>query len=142
VAFVHGKNSYFQVDDSGGTARNLTSFVDQVSGLPGGRELADVTAMGDNGHRYIPGLQNGQFSINGHYDPTATTGPQAVLSGLALSASATSTFNYGPEGSTAGMVKLTGECWCETYEVTSSATDKVSFTANFRVDGTVTVTTF
>lgn len=142
MSFVHGKNSYFQLDDSSGTLRVLTSFVDQVSGLPGGRDLAEVTAMGDGGHKSIPGLQNGQFSINGSYDPTATTGPQAVLSGIALTSTATSTFNFGPEGSTAGMVKLTGECWCENYQVTSSATDKVSFTASFRVDGTVTVTTF
>lgn len=142
MAFVHGKNSTFSVDDSGGTARNLTAYIDEISGLPGGRDLATVTAMGDSGQRYIPGLQNGEFSISGHYDPTVTTGPQAVLSALTLTASATSTFEYGPEGSTTGKVKLSGECWCEKYEINSSATDKVSFSASFKVDGAVTVGTF
>lgn len=142
MAFVHGKNSKFLVDDSGGTLRNLSTYLDNVSGLPGGRELADVTVMGDGGHKFIPGLQNGEFSISGHYDPTTTTGPQAVLAGIALSSTATSSFEYGPEGNSTGNVKLSGECWCEKYEITSSATEKVSFTASFKIDGTVTVGTF
>lgn len=142
MSFIHGKNSYFQLDDSGGTLRVLSGFIDNVSGLPGGRELADITALGAVGHSFIPGLQNPKVQISGHYDPTTTTGPQAVLSGCALSATATSTFNYGPEGSTGGMVKMTGECWVENYVVTSSATDKVSWTADLQVDGGVTVTTF
>lgn len=142
MSFIHGKNSYFQIDDSSGTLRVLSGFIDNVSGLPGGRELADVTALGAVGHGFIPGLQNPKVTISGHYDPTTTTGPQAVLSGLALTATATATFNYGPEGSTAGMVKMTGECWCESYVVTSSATNKVSWTATLQVDGGVTATTF
>lgn len=141
MAFVHGKNAVFKLDDSSGTLRTLTSYVNSVSGLPGGRDLAEVTAFGDGGTKSIPGLQDLDFSIKGHFDSTATTGPNAVLSGL-RTATATASVEYGPEGSTAGQVKFTCECWLTSYEVEASVDDKVSFKAEFKVDGTVTATTF
>ena len=141
MSFTHGKDAIFKLDDSGGTLRTLTSYVDQVSGLPGARQFSEVTAMGDSGTKSIPGLQNVTFSIQGHFDSTATTGPNAVIASL-RTATATATFEYGPEGSTTGKVKYTGECWLTEYTVDASVSDKVSFSATFQVDGTVTATTF
>jgi hypothetical protein len=141
MAFVHGKDSVFKIDDSGGTLRTLTSYVDNVSGLPGGRDLSEVTAFGDSGTKSIPGLVDVSFSISGHFDSTATTGPNAVLNSL-RAATATATFEYGPEGGTTGKVKFSGECWMTEYEVEAEVDDKVSFSAEFQVDGTVTAGTF
>ena len=141
MAFVHGKDAVFKLDDSGGTLRTLTSYVDNVSGLPGGRDLAEVTAFGDGGTKSIPGLQDVSFTIKGHFDSTASTGPNAVLNGL-RTATATATFEYGPEGGTTGKVKFLGECWLTEYEVEAEVDDKVSFTAEFQVDGTVSSGTF
>lgn len=140
MVFVHGKDSVFLVDDAGGTERNMSAFIDQMS--PNiQRALSEVTAMGDSGTKNIPGLQNATFTISGHWDPTTTTGPHAVLSGL-LTASATSTWKFGPRGSTATYPRLTGEVWLSSYQITSSVSDKVSFEAEFQVDGTVTFDTF
>lgn len=141
MAFVHGKNSVFKIDDSGGTLRTLTTYVDTVSGLPGGRELATVTAFGDSGTKSIPGLQNVTFSISGHFDSTATTGPYVVLNSL-RAATATASFEFGPEGGTSGLVKLYGECWLTEFTCDSSVSEKVSFSASFQVDGTVSNTTY
>jgi hypothetical protein len=141
VSFVHGSGAAFKLDDSGGTLRTLTSYVDSVSGLPGGRELSAVTAFGDSGTRSIPGLQNITFSVSGHFDSTATTGPNAVINSL-RAATATASFEYGPEGGTTGKVKYSGECWLTEYTVDASVSDKVSFSATFQVDGTVTAGTF
>lgn len=141
MAFTHGKDSVFKLDDSGGTLRTLSQYIDEVSGLPGGRDLAEVTAFGDAGTKSIPGLQDVGFSISGHFDSTATTGPNAVINSL-RTATATASFEYGPEGGTTGKVKFSGECWLEEYEVESSVGDKVSFSAEFKVDGTVTSGTF
>lgn len=140
MAFVHSKNSYFAVEDSGGTSRNLSAYTDSISGLPGARDLSEVTAFGDSGVRNIPGLQNVSFSIKGHYDPTATTGPHAVLNSL-RTAAATATFTYCPAGNTSGNDQMTGECWLSSYEVESAVADKVSFSAEFQVDGVCTVNT-
>ena len=141
VSFVHGKNSIFKLDDSGGTLRTLTSYVDNVSGLPGGRELSQVTAFGDSGTKSIPGLQNITYSISGHFDSTATTGPFAVLNSL-RTATATASFEYGPEGSSTGNTKIYGECWLTELTVDSSVSEKVSFSASFQVDGTVSNTVY
>lgn len=141
MAFTHGKNAVFSIDDSTGTLRALTSYVENVSGLPGGRDLAEVTAFGDGGTKSIPGLADISFKIKGHFDSTATTGPNAVLNSL-RTATATATFEYGPEGSSTGKVKFTGECWLTEYEVESEVDDKVSFSAEFQVDGTVTSTVY
>lgn len=141
MAFTHGKDSALKLDDSGGVLRTLSTFVDNVSGLPGARDLAEVTAFGDAGTKSIPGLQNVSFSISGHFDSTATTGPHAVLNSL-RTATATATFEYGPEGSTTGKTKLSGECWLTNYAVDASVAEKVSFSADFQVDGTVTSGTF
>lgn len=141
MAFTHGKDSVFSLDDSGGTLRALTSYTDNVSGLPGGRGLSEVTAFGDAGVKNIPALVNVSFTASGHFDSTTTTGPNAVLNSL-RSATATSTFEWGPEGSTTGKVKFSGECWLTEYTVNASVADKVSWSASFQVDGTVTAGTY
>lgn len=141
MAFTHGKDAVFKLDDSGGTLRTLTTYVDNVSGLPGARDLAEVTAFGDGGTKSIPGLQDVSFSVSGHFDSTATTGPNAVINSL-RTATATASFEYGPEGGTTGKVKFSGECWLTSYEVEAEVDDKVSFEAEFQVDGTVTAGTF
>lgn len=141
MAFTHGKDAVFSVDDSGGTLRDLSAFVDTVSGLPGARQLSEVTAFGDEGVKNIPGLQNVPFTVSGHFDPTATTGPNAVLNSL-RTASSTASFEYGPEGSGSGATKFSGEAWLSNYTVDASVSEKVSFSAEFQVDGTVTAGTY
>ncbi|UBU11602.1 hypothetical protein [Nonomuraea gerenzanensis] len=142
MAFTHGKDSAFAVDDTGGTLRTLSQYVDNVSGLPGSRDLSEVTAFGDEGVKNIPGLVNATFSISGHFDSTVTTGPDAVLGALMTGQSATATFEYGPEGNTSGKVKYSGEAWITSYTAESSVSDKVSFSAEFQVDGVVTRGTY
>ncbi|WP_427422659.1 hypothetical protein [Lysinibacillus fusiformis] len=137
----HGKDAYFAVDDSGGTLRNISSNVNNVSGLPSARALSDVTAFTDAGERFIPGLQGAQFTVTGNADDTATTGTLTVLNGL-RTASATSSFEYGPQSNTSGKVKYSGECWLENLTVDASVTDKVPFSAQFRMDNGLTVGTF
>lgn len=138
MAFVHGKNSIFKIDNAGGGAlTDISSYVDSVEGLPGEREFADTTSLGDGGHKNIPGLVNGQFTVGGSWDATLDG-----IMGVLEVATATATFEYGPAGSTAGNVKYTGECWVTNYTVSSPVADKVSWTASIQVDGIVTRTTF
>lgn len=141
MAFVHGKNAVFALDDSGGTLRTISQYVDNVSGLPGGRGLNSVTAFGDQGEKSIPGLVNVTFTVSGHFDSTASTGPHAVINSL-RTASATATFEYGPEGGTTGKTKFSGECWLTEYTVDATVAEKVPFSATFQVDGTVTTGTY
>ena len=138
MTFRHGKDAVFSLDDSGGTLRDVTIHLNQVTGLPGARALSEVTAFTDGGTKSIPGLANVTFSIAGHFDATATTGIFTVLNGL-RTATATASFAYGPEGSTTGRVKMSGECWLTELTVDASVSDRVPIAASFQVDGTVTV---
>ena len=141
MAFVHGKDAVFSLDDSGGTLRAIKIYLNQVSGLPGARALSEVTAFGDAGTKSIPSLANVTFSIGGHYEATATTGVSTVLNGL-RTATATATFEYGPAGSTTGSLKITGECWCTELTYDASVSDRVPVAATFQVDGIPTLSAY
>ena len=141
MAFAHGKDAVFSLDDSGGTLRSVKIYLNSVSGLPGARALSEVTAFGDAGTKSIPALANVQFSIAGHYDATASTGIATVLNGL-RTATATSTFEYGPAGSASGALKITGECWMSDYTIDATVSDRVPIAASFQVDGIPTMTTY
>jgi hypothetical protein len=138
MAFVHGKDIDFQLDDASGTIRAVKGYLNSVTGLPGGRGLSETTAFGDQGQRNIPGLAVVWFSIAGHFDTTASVGIATVLNGL-RTATATASFIYGPEGSATGKVKYSGECWLTECNVDAAVSDRVPISATFAVDGTVTV---
>ncbi|GAB3117824.1 hypothetical protein GCM10027160_28950 [Streptomyces calidiresistens] len=142
MSFQHGKNSYFAIQDSGESLRDLSPYTDNISGLPGAVQLSEVTAFGDEGTRHIPGLENTTFSVNGHFNTTATTGPHAVLSSIRRGENGPYPFSYGPAGQGTGRPELSGEAWCTGYNITGAVADKISFTAEFQVDGTVTVGSF
>lgn len=141
MAVPHGKNTFFEVDDSGGTPRDISPHCDNVTGLPGARALSEITAFGDAGERFIPGLQGLTFTVSGNLDTTADSGTIAVLNGL-RTANETATFTYGPAGNGNGMVSYSGECWLENFTITSAVKDRVSFSATFRLDDGLTVGTF
>lgn len=141
MGFVHGKDIAFQLDDAAGTLRNVKIYLNSVTGLPGARGLSEVTAFGDQGSRNIPGLANTTFSVAGHFDSTATTGIATVLNGL-RTATATATFEYGPEGNAPGKLKYSGECWLTELTVDAAVADRVPISATFQVDGVVTVGTY
>jgi len=137
MSFVHGKDIDFQLDDAAGTLRTIKIYLNSVTGLPGARGLSETTAFGDQGTRNIPGIANTTFAIAGHFESAATTGVTTVLNGL-RTATATSSFVYGPESSTTGKVKYTGECWLTEFTIDASVSDRVPIAATFQVDGVVT----
>lgn len=132
MPFVHGKSAVFKVDDSGGTLRDLSSYLEEVS-FPRSVETAETTTFGNNAKTYITGLSDATISITGLFDATA----DGYLAGV-VGASATLSFEYGPAGSTGGNVKYSGECILTSYEVSAPVGDKVSASAEFQVSGAIT----
>jgi len=141
VSFVHGKDAVLSLDDSGGTLRDIRIYLNSVTGLPGARQLSEVTAFGDQGVKSIPSLANVQFSLAGHFDATATTGSFTVLNSLRAAAN-TATVQYGPAGSGTGAVKMTAEAWMTELTVDATVSDRVPIAASFQVDGVPTVGVF
>ncbi len=141
MAFFDSKVSVFQIND--GTLRDLSAYITDIGGIPGNRNLNEVTALGDSGTKHIPGLEDVTISLSGHFDDTATTGPDAVLGVLRTDTNAGGrAWDYGPKGKTSGFVKYSGNCWVESYELTSRVGNIVSWSASLKVEGTVTRGTF
>ena len=141
MAFFDSKVSKFLVDDTGGTQRDLSTYITEVRGLPGLRSLNEVTALGDSGVKFIPGLEDVSIALSGIFDDTATSGPDAVLGPLRTHTSAVD-FEYGPEGSGTGDVKYSGTCWMLYYELRSRVGNKVEWTAALQVEGVVSRGTY
>lgn len=138
MAFVHGKSAVFKLDDSGGTLRDLSSYLDDL-GFPRDIETAETTTFGVSGgaKTYITGLNDATISISGKFDSTA----DGYLAGV-IGQAATLSFEYGPEGSAGGKVKYLGECIMTSYEVSASVGDVVTASADFQVTGQITRTTW
>lgn len=135
MAFVAGKNTHLSVDNVSGTLTDISSYTDSIDGLPGNLDHEDTTAFGDDGTRSIPTLENTTFSVSGSWD--------AALDAILGASRATArTFEFGPAGDGSGAVKYSGECYIQSYTVSTSASGKVSWSASLKVDGTVTRGTF
>lgn len=134
MAFVHGKSAVFKLDDSGGTLRDLSSYLNDVS-MPRDIETAETTTFGVAGSAktYITGLTDATISISGLFDATA----DGYLAGV-VGQSATLSFEYGPAGSTGGYVKYSGECIMTSYEVSASVGDSVQASADFQITAAIT----
>lgn len=81
MAYAFGRASRFRIADAGGVIRDLSAYITEVSGLPGGRALNEVTALGDSGARFIPAAESVAFTLRGLFDD-AQSGPDSVLGGL------------------------------------------------------------
>jgi hypothetical protein len=142
MAKKHGKSSAFTITDIGGAERDLSQFCDSVE-MPQVVATAETSGMGDSAQEFIPGMAGATISISGSWDNTATTGPDVVLGGL-LGAGGVKTdgdaptFEYGPEGSTNGLIRYTGTAILTGYTVSSAVGSKVTFTASLLVTGAVT----
>ncbi|MGH3848413.1 MAG: phage tail tube protein [Pseudonocardiaceae bacterium] len=142
MAFVHGKNTIFKLDDSGGTLRDLSAYLNNVD-FPRDQNVPETTTFGVAGgsRTYLTGLNSATITVAGQYDSTATSGPDVVLSGL-INAATTATFEYGPEGGSSGKVKYTGEALLTSYQTSSSVDGVCTFSGALQITGQVTRTTF
>lgn len=136
MAFRHGKNAVFKVDNSGGTLTDISAYCDEVS-LPRSIETGETTTYGKTAKTYIVGLTDATISVSGKWDSTL----DAHLAGI-LGQDATVTFEYGPEGSASSRIKYTGEAILTSFETSSPVADVVTFSAEFQCSDTITRTTF
>ena len=98
MAFVHGKDSVFKLDNSGGALTDISTYVNSVD-FPETADVAETTTLGDGSKSYIVGLKDATLSISGLWDSTL----DGIL-GAVVGQSATLSFEYSPEGTTGGNV--------------------------------------
>lgn len=135
MAFVHGKDAVFKVGST-----DLSAYLNQAD-LDQSVDMAETSTMGVEAKTFISGLSEAKITVAGFYDSTGTTGPDAVLNPL-VGSDTSSTFEYGPEGSTSGKIKFSGSCYVTSYKFTAPVGDVVGFSAEFQVTGAVTRGTY
>ena len=110
----HVERSFLiQVDDSGGTARDLSTGLVRasISGIGLIYEEADMTGVSDGVVNFLTNHPSSTISATFHLDDTATTGAFTVLKGIEGGAAGTLTCQFGQSGAapTSGDPEWEGE---------------------------------
>ena len=132
--FVHGKSTHFEIDDTGGTSRDVSDTLTGVD-FPEPIDTAETTAFAPPSKSYIVGLRDPTRSVSGIW---AATGHGYFIG----TEPASRTFIYGPAGDTGGNVKYTGEAILTSFSISNPVGDVVTYSADFQGTGDVTRTTF
>ena len=138
MTYFDSSISRFHIDDTTGTSHDLSTSITDIQDIPGPRSLIDVTSLTDEGPVYIvgagPNLAPTTVTLTGIFDDDT----DAVLGALFTENHPSPVeFDYAPAGTSPGSVKYSGQCWVERYEVSSTAGDRVGYTATLRVEGSV-----
>ena len=134
MTFFDSSISRFHIADTTGTSHDLSASITSIAGIPGTRTLIDVTSLTDDAPVYIPGAGSRPITLTGIFDDNT----DAVLGALFTENQESPTeFNYAPAGTSPGSASYSGRCWVERYEVSSTAGDRVTYTATLRVEGNI-----
>ena len=128
--FTHGKNAAFKIDDSGGTLRDISDVLTDVS-ISRTADVAEVSAFTNSSKAYVAGLKDATITISGSFDATV----DGYLSGIL---GVEGSFEFYPIGTTGGNPKASGEAIMTSYDRTPDIGGAVTFTAAFQVSGDVT----
>lgn len=132
MAFTHGKDSVFKLDNSGGSLTDISTYVNNVD-FPETADVSETTTLGADNKTYIAGLKDATISLSGLWDSTAD-----AIFGAVVGQSATLSFEYSPEGTTGGNIKYTGEAILTSYAISSPVGDAVGYSADLQVSGAIT----
>ena len=136
MALSAGYNAVLKLDGSADTLVDISTYLDTAK-MNRQVDMHDTSTFGDGNKDSIPGLRGGVIPLTGKFDPTAD-----ALFDADVAKTTSRSFEYGPQGSTGGNVKYTGECWVEGYDVDTPVSGEGKFTASLRITGAVTRTTW
>ena len=134
MAFTHGKDSVFKLDNASGSLTDISSYVNNVD-FPESADVSETTTLGSAGNSktYISGLKDSSISLSCLCDATAH-----AIFGAVVGQSATLSYEYSPEGTASGKIKYTGEAILTSYAISSPVGDAVGYSADLQVSGAVT----
>ena len=137
MALFDSKDSIFQIND-GSSLRDISPYILSIDGLPGPKELVDVTALGASGRAWKPSLENVGISLELWWSDDANVGPDTVFR-LIRALTAATAWDYGPEGKTTTKQKYSGTCWLKNFTIQTRIGDMVRARVELQVEGAVTV---
>lgn len=131
--FGHGKDAQLWITDSGGTERELTSYLKNAT-LPRSVDTAEASTFADDDKVYVVGLRDATMSMEGNSDPTVDGYLTGLLGGTPRA------WAFCPRGSASTFVKYSGSAILTSYEPDADLGDVVGFSAEFQVSGPITRT--
>ena len=140
VGKIFGKDLSFTLDSTcGGTPVDISAWVMSVDGLPGEREMADVTCGGGAvAHAFLLGLQNANITLSCLFDQTTDSAYDTVCG--YMSDTGARSFVYCAAGTCSGYPAVTGECVIKSVNLPAKPLEALTFTVNLVVSSTLTVT--
>ena len=146
--FIHSKHSVFKLDVPGGgspggtlTLTDLSTYLDTVS-FSRDLELVETTTFGSTSKQWMPGYGDGKISCSGNWDRTLATILGDLEEGFQAGTITSATYEYGPEGATAGDYKYTGECILVNFNKNSAVKDQVKIEFELQQTGAQTQTVY
>ncbi len=132
MAFTHGKNAKFTVQDAGGTSRDISTYLTSA-GTNRSADLAEASTFQTTYKQFVAGLIDAKIPIEGQFDPTV----DGYLTGILQLAR---NFDYRPAGDGTGNISLTGSCILTSYEINTSLDGPATISGEFQVTGAITRT--
>lgn len=134
---IHSKQTVVKLDTSLGVLTDVSSYVREVS-MPRGLDLLDVTTLGATSKQYLAGFADGTVTLEGPWTRAQDQMFTAIFDAFRAGTLDSVSFEYHPEGTTAGDVKHTCELVMTNYEPSSNIENEVTFSAEFQVTGAIT----
>ncbi len=131
----HGKSAIFQLDNASAALTDISTSVSSVTFTPTA-DSAETSTLGTTSKSYIPGLKDCTISLTGLYNSTI-----AAIFNSALGNTTTKSFQYDPQGSSAGNDRWTGECFCTSFNVDTNLGGAATWSADLQVTGAVGLAT-
>lgn len=134
MAFSHGRLAYVSV-----AGTDLSAYFNSTD-MPIDIDNSDTTTFGASWRTNIAGLAGATFSLEGFWDPTASTGPAAVLFAAIATCQAGTpvAIAFRPAGTGGGKATRTFNANITNYTEGSGIDDAVPISAAFQVTGAVT----
>ncbi len=137
MSFEPGNLQVLKLDNSAGSLVDLSQYINSVD-YPVEVNALETTTLGKTAKTYIVGLKDGTVSIGGPWDATL----DAHMAGILGQAGVTKTYEYGPQGSTGGEVKYTGECILTNFEISGEVDGVVEWSGELQLSDTQSRTTW
>lgn len=132
MAFAHGRLTVFKINAVDMSAwTDNTDFTDEA-------DVHDTTTYGKSAHTKAPGLLNGAISVGGTYD-AAVSAIEATVRPLI---GTTTAIELGPEGSTSGKKKFTGNAVVKNFNTSHPVAGMVKWKADLEITDVITVGTY
>ncbi len=141
MAVPHGSAATFSLDNSSGTPVALTGYSPEVSLSP---EIAIhmTTVFGATAQAKVVGLKDAKLTVSFRADPTLSLHLNNLYVAQTPGSATSWSFVYGPNGSTSGFKRVSGECYLVGFPIESKVDDIRNITAQFEVTGALTFDTF